>query len=567
MSYPNRSLNVSDTTVRITYQDLEAKHYIIVEPLMVLPPSDSDVGNNDDDITRAGLRINATYTTCTTFNDGEFFDRSTIVVEYSPAGSAIWQQTQNFLVFPNRALNTSDTYISINYLGLSVSHNITVIPRGTLPPPNGNQPVIGIALCRRFVALQDASDYALTALLYPANATNQTVTWLSTNPQIASVTQSGVVLGLAAGTTTIVATALGTTISASTEIEVLSRDGWTLTFTDEFDGHELNENHWRHQTGIGRLDRNTGANYGLTGWGNHEQQYYQPENTSIVHNNNDSFMRITARREIVTAPGSVIWGGYGATGSGGVAPLPAGRRYYTSSRIRSAGNFAQRFGRFEAMIRFDAVRGFWPAFWLMPEPPEEYWRTDSHGNPTVAGVTRGVYGGWPHSGEIDIMEGIGSRPTIATAAIHFAYGGRHAYIHRHPTFSIPNSGRVDNWVLYAVEWCPERIVFFVNDVRIMEVTRAQWAHGPAWTGGGFMTQGGRYYWRNEPNLATQHVEGSPSAPFDQPFHMILNLAVGGWFDNHASPGEDFTQGHKDVQFVRVWQRNDLFDWNPHGTIG
>jgi beta-glucanase (GH16 family) len=346
-------------------------------------------------------------------------------------------------------------------------------------------------------------------------------------------------------------------------------EGWFLTFEDQFDGTELNLDNWRHQTGVGRLDPYTGGNYGLTGWGNEELQFYHSSNTTIVHEGDGSFMRINARRQ--------------NRGEGGLS-AGANRRDFTSSRIRSAGNFAQQWGRFEARIRMDAVQGFWPAFWLMPEPPVNLWRTNclccAGSVRCVSGVTQGTYGGWPRSGEIDVMELVGIRTTSTTSAQHYGMGtgASHVYDHSSVNFNQTGSERggdtFEGWQVYGVDWWPDRIEYWVNGVVFFVVhargrtfvqnnpsipipgspdlvlrsglNRTSVVNSRGWIAHGTTN-----------NFAIGRPGASANAPFDQPFHMILNLALdSGRFGGAANTLNQttFQSGNMDVDWVRVWQR-------------
>ena len=278
-------------------------------------------------------------------------------------------------------------------------------------------------------------------------------------------------------------------------------EGLTLTFNDEFTGNKLDQTKWTHQSGVGRIDPVTGENYGLTSWGNSEQQFYKPENT-VVEN---GMMKIYGRRE--------------NAGNGEEA------RNFTSSRLRTKGNFAQRYGRFEAKMKIPAIAGFWPALWLMPEPPDDH-------------PTRGIYGGWPNSGEIDVMEARGTTPNRVGQAIHFGVNAprTHRYIHNAGDYILPNDGRIDEFNVYGVDWYHDRIEFFVNDVIVFAIPASEWKQRSG-----------------AENIALSHPQSSTSAPFDQKFHIIINLAIGGHFDRGALPPDEFKEAAMEIEWVRVWQ--------------
>jgi hypothetical protein len=256
-------------------------------------------------------------------------------------------------------------------------------------------------------------------------------------------------------------------------------DGYQITFCDDFNGlgSNLNSNlvdlsKWGFQLG-------TGSQYGLTGWGNNERQFYRSENARVENGN----LVIEAKME--------NFGG-----------MP-----YTSARLWTQPTFSQKYGRFEASISLPVGTGLWPAFWLMPQ--------DS------------VYGGWANSGEIDIMEARGRLPNEVSSAIH--YGGswpNNQYQSR--KYQFPIGITISDFNLYSVEWEETELRFYVNNILYYTIT--DWYN----TGYDF------------------------PAPFDQRFHIILNLAVGGTFDRDRLPDPQIFEEEvlMIVEYVRVYQKID-----------
>jgi len=177
---------------------------------------------------------------------------------------------------------------------------------------------------------------------------------------------------------------------------------------------------------------------------------------------------------------------------------------YTSSKLVTKDKFSQAFGRFEARIKLPLGDGLWPAFWMMPQS--------------------NVYGGWASSGEIDIMEARGRLVNEATGAIH--YGGNwpnNVYQSGKQTFSYGEG--IDTFHVYAVEWTDTSIKWYYDDILVWEAT--EW-----------FTEGHAF-----------------PAPFDESFFMILNLAVGGHFDDHILPVDSIFDEAvvMIVDYVRVYQ--------------
>jgi len=177
-------------------------------------------------------------------------------------------------------------------------------------------------------------------------------------------------------------------------------------------------------------------------------------------------------------------------------------RNYTSARLKTQGLFSQAYGRFEARIKIPAGQGMWPAFWML-------------GN-DITSV------GWPKCGEIDIMENIGKEP----GTVH---GSLHGPSTSGPTsdlsaaFSLPaGQNFAGDFHLYAVEWEPGTIRFYVDTNLYATFTSSQWPAGGAWV-------------------------------FDHPFFIILNVAVGGSWPGSPDSTTVFPQQML-VDYVRVYTK-------------
>ncbi|MFH5881058.1 family 16 glycosylhydrolase [Liberiplasma polymorphum] len=196
---------------------------------------------------------------------------------------------------------------------------------------------------------------------------------------------------------------------------------YIITWCDEFDGsgtnlnaHGVDLDKWAFQTG-------TGTQYGLTGWGNNEAQYYLESNARVE----EGRLIIEAKRE------------------------NHGNMNYTSARLWTKPTFYQLYGRFEAKIKLPVGEGLWPAFWMMPQFD--------------------VYGGWAASGEIDIMEARGRFPDRSIAALHFGGAWPHN-THTHQVYYFPTGRTIADFNVYAVEWEEGIIRWYVNDVLIKTAT-------------------------------------------------------------------------------------------------
>ena len=241
----------------------------------------------------------------------------------------------------------------------------------------------------------------------------------------------------------------------------------SVVWADEFSGTEVDTTKWSFQTG-------DGCSEGICGWGNNELQSYQVDNASV----SNGTLKIEAREERVR------------------------NKAYTSARIRTLNKGEWAFGRFEARIKMTVGQGIWPAFWMLP--------TDE------------VYGGWPQSGEIDIMENIGSEPSTVHGTIH--YGD--PYPDNQSTgasFTLPGGERfTDAFHEFAIEKEAGVIRWMVDDVLYSTKT-------PADTD--------PFVW-----------------PFDERFHFLLNVAVGGNWPGSPDETTVFPQV-LEVDHVRVYDGN------------
>ena len=278
---------------------------------------------------------------------------------------------------------------------------------------------------------------------------------------------------------------------------------WTRIWSDEFDGGVGSGFHRGLDLSVWEIQTGNGVAMGIPGWGNGEIQYYHGDNVWV----DDGMLHIEARLENRGSPGEGDW-------------------RHTSGRIRSVGTegfrdeFGQgmsvKYGRIEASISLPVGTGLWPAFWMMP--------------------TDDVYGGWAASGEIDIMEARGREPYMSTAAVH--YGGMWPHnTHSHSSIDLRDLDpdlTINDFILYSVEWEPGELRFFVNNHNFWTIN--DW-HS--------LVPG-------QEALGTQFMF---PAPFDQYFHVILNLAIGGWFDGGVEPDDELFDEARlmRVDYVRVYE--------------
>ncbi|WP_089154135.1 glycoside hydrolase family 16 protein [Micromonospora sp. NBS 11-29] len=242
-----------------------------------------------------------------------------------------------------------------------------------------------------------------------------------------------------------------------------------VTWSDDFNGPAgaaPDASKWRYDIGG-------------SGWGNNELQYYTNSTRNAALDGNGNLV-ITARKENP--------GGYGCW---------YGSCQYTSARLLTNGTFAQAYGRFEARIKIPRGQGLWPAFWMLGN--------DIGSNP------------WPNSGEIDIMENVGSSPSTVWGTLHGpGYSGGNGI---GASTSLPNGQALaDAFHTFAVDWAPDSITWYLDGVAYSRKTPAD-AGGNRWV-------------------------------FDHPFFMIMNVAVGGNWPGSPNSATTFPQTMT-IDYVRV----------------
>lgn len=190
-----------------------------------------------------------------------------------------------------------------------------------------------------------------------------------------------------------------------------------------------------------------------------------------------------------------------------------GTKSYTSGRINTQGKHDFKYGYFECRAKVPAGKGYLPAFWMMP-------------------ADENLYGQWPKCGEIDIMEVMGQETNKAYGTIH--YGEPHDQSQGTYTVSEKNNF-ADNYHTYACEWEPGKIIWYIDGVKFHE--ESDWFSAKSGQG-----------------------EVTYPAPFDQPFYMILNLAVGGSWVGYPDATTTYDDQQFAIDYVKVYQK-DSYDEN------
>lgn len=169
---------------------------------------------------------------------------------------------------------------------------------------------------------------------------------------------------------------------------------------------------------------------------------------------------------------------------------------YTSTRITTAKKKEFQYGRIEARAKIPVGKGIWPAFWMLGSNIKEI--------------------GWPKCGEIDILEYVGREPHMAYTSLHTQDSHGNTINTKKTTISNIEEG----FHLYAIDWTKDKIVFLIDDKEVYTFQPAP---------------------KNENTW-----------PFNQPFYIIVNAAVGGNFGGHEIDDTIFPQKFE-IDYIRVYQ--------------
>ena len=270
---------------------------------------------------------------------------------------------------------------------------------------------------------------------------------------------------------------------------------WKLVWSDEFESKEIDRSKWDFDLGNGFYDYN--AKQWINGWGNEELQYYtrEPENAFVK----EGLLHIKAIKESIHNCG------------------------YTSARMKTrkrdgSALFNQCYGKFEFRAKLPTGKGVWPALWMLPQSDK--------------------YGTWPSSGEIDILEARGQEPNKILGTLHF--GSRWpANALKENNILLPNNGTIADFHTYAIEWEPGEVRWLLD-------------------GKQFAAQS--FWWSSSKVTANKGIQPTKEedlnawpAPFDQPFYLVMNVAVGGKFLGNPDNTTLFP-AEMLVDYVRVYDK-------------
>lgn len=275
--------------------------------------------------------------------------------------------------------------------------------------------------------------------------------------------------------------------------------GWRLVWSDEFEGRAIDRGKWDFDVDC-------------WGGGNEERQCYtaRPDNAAI----RGGRLVITARKEAMTGPAFPL-----LQRSDPEKAKSLATKGFTSARLVTRGKAAWTYGRIEVRAKLPRGQGTWPAIWMLPET--------NH------------YGTWAASGEIDILEAVnlgvrcdecaGGIENRILGTLHFG-GQWPANEYKGDETALP--APLDGFHVFGIVWEKGKIVWTVDGKPYATRVASDWA-----------TSG----------------SNDPAAPFDRPFHLILNLAVGGGLaEGRGLKGVDESGYPKimEIDWVRVWQCGD-----------
>ncbi len=232
---------------------------------------------------------------------------------------------------------------------------------------------------------------------------------------------------------------------------------------------------------------------------NNELEYYHPDNVALETESGQGVLALEARKE--------AYGG----------------KEYTSGKLTSKMKGDWTYGKFTVRAKLPIQQGMWPAIWMMPTDEEKQ------------------YGPWPGSGEMDIMELTGpvagdtEKADLYPRTVHGSLHYDIPHTSQSKTYVLPEGKTfADDYHDFTLEWLPGLIRYYVDGKMYFETS--DW---------GTKAEG-------QPDYYTY------PAPFDRPFYMILNLAVGG--DWPGNPAADFQSDKMYVDYVRVYKYKKLDEW-------
>lgn len=232
---------------------------------------------------------------------------------------------------------------------------------------------------------------------------------------------------------------------------------------------------------------------------NNELEYYHPDNAALEKESGKSVLALEARKQ--------AYGG----------------KEYTSAKLTSKMKGDWTYGKFTVRAKLPIQQGMWPAIWMMPTDDEKQ------------------YGPWPGSGEMDIMELTGpvagdtEKADLYPRTVHGSIHYDIPHASQSKTYVLPKGQTfADDYHDFTLEWLPGLIRYYVDDKMYFETS--DWGTKAA----------------GQPEYYTY------PAPFDRPFYMILNLAVGG--DWPGDPAADFHSDTMYVDYVRVYKYKNLDQW-------
>lgn len=287
-----------------------------------------------------------------------------------------------------------------------------------------------------------------------------------------------------------------------TDPEIKKSAGWDLVWSDEFSGTEVDETKWSFEENC-------------WGGGNNEQQCYTArDNNAFVQ---DGVLYIVAHNETFIGPNNL------KKDYTDLKTLP-----YTSARLTTKEKGDWTYGRFEIRAKMPVGQGTWPAIWMLP--------------------TDYVYGTWAASGEIDIVEAVNLKAKSDSAefagqpesrifgTLHYGAAWPNNKHSGQPYYLPDNKNPADDFHTYSIEWEKDEIRWYVDNEHYATQTSDGWY--------ALYTKDG------------EKTLGVADAPFEQRFHLLLNLAIGGsWAGNTNEKGIDssvFPQA-LEIDYVRVYE--------------